>query len=68
MICEALVTGRIGPLTTSALPDGALTTARPATTLLLIVSTEPPRVADLARRLDSLNVEIISLRCREITG
>jgi len=68
MICEALVAGRIGPLTTSALPDGAVITARPATTWLLIVSPEPPRVADLARRLDSLNVEIISLRCRKITA
>ena len=66
MICEALVAGRIGPLTTSALPDGALTAPRAATMFLLIVSPEPPRVADLARRLDMLNVEIISIRCHKI--
>jgi len=66
MTCEARVAGRIGPLTASALPNGALTVARPATTLLMIVSPEPPQVTALARWLDTRHVEIIAIRCHEI--
>jgi hypothetical protein len=65
MTYEARVAGRIGPLTASALPGGALTAPRPATTLLMIVSPESPQVADLARRLDTHHIEIIAIRCHQ---
>ena len=66
MIFEARIAGRIGPLTASALPHGALTVPCPATTFLTIVSPESRRVAELARRLESHHVEIIAIRCHQI--
>ena len=66
MSCEVRVAGRIGPLTTAALPHGAVIESRPATTLLTIVRSEPTVIADLMRRLEPLDAEIIAIRCRTI--
>ena len=62
---EIRIADRIGPLVASALQP-ARVVSRPQGTRLTILRREPLDAAVLLQRLDQLNLEVESMRCRRI--
>jgi len=62
---EVRIADRIGPVVTSAIRP-TWVASRPQRTRLTIACQEPLAVATLLQRLDQMNVEVESMRCRQI--